>query len=230
MDFYGNITHCLTIGRRPDLLTQTLDSLTSLPKLKTIAINDFGDEETNAAFRKKVPDGRLIVNQVQQGHHPAIDKLYSAVETDYIFHNEDDWNFSRTDFLDQAVDLLNSDEKISSVILRDPHDIWALEGKENQFHLHVNNGIEYHRLDHLHEEWYSFGFNPHLVRRSLWQELGGYSQFRKERHVSRHLKAQGYYCAYLSPPVCEHIGWGRSNTAEPVNPFKKIKTWLRSKL
>ena len=72
-----NLTLCLTIGRRPELLRQTLQSL--LDKVEfadIIAINDFRDEETNQVFRELCPQGTLINLNEQVGHHKAVDTMY----------------------------------------------------------------------------------------------------------------------------------------------------------
>lgn len=223
------VTHCLTIGRRPDLLLLTLQCLNGLPDLPTLAINDFGDAETNAALADACPHARLVGPGHQLGHHKAVDALYAQVATPYIFHNEDDWQFSRTDFLAPALRLLEAEPLITSVCFRDTDDIPAIEGQRDQIRTEERAGISYRRLDHLHEQWYGFSFNPHLIRRALWQELGGYSGFEKERHISRHLKAQGRFVAYMQPPACAHIGEGRSAFAAPPGPLKRLKAWLRGR-
>lgn len=221
------ITHCMTIGRRPDLLRQTLSTLETLPQIPTLAINDFGDPETNAALADVAPWARLVGPGHQLGHHRAVDALYAHVTTPFIFHNEDDWAFHRTDFLPQALDLLQSDPKIACVCLRATQDIPAIDAQRDQISDHVSGGIRYQRLDHLHPQWYGFTFNPHLSRKSLWADLGGYASFEKERHISRHLKAEGYFAAYMLPPACSHIGEGRSAFQKPPGLLKKLKGLLR---
>lgn len=227
---FSLVTHCLTIGRRPDLLVQTLASLQGAPTLRTIAINDFGDAETNAAFRAACPEGELMTFSTRLGHHAAVDALYARVDSEFIFHNEDDWQFTRTDFLDEALRLLAADPNIVSVCLRDTADIGLVADQMQSFRLHELAGVRFHRLDHLHDQWYGFSFNPHVIRRSLWQGLGGYAGFERERHISRRLKAQGGYVAYLQPAACRHIGEGRSSFTKPHGWFKRLKTWLRAKL
>ena len=62
-----DITLCLTIGKRPKELEESLSSLLSfLPFRHIIAINDFGDELTNDVFTKLCPHGTLI-NCVNDG-------------------------------------------------------------------------------------------------------------------------------------------------------------------
>ena len=55
------VTICITMGLRPDVLQQTLESLgPELRKLPIIGINDFGDAETSAVFDRLCPHGQRI--------------------------------------------------------------------------------------------------------------------------------------------------------------------------
>lgn len=223
------VTHCLTIGRRPDLLAKTLDSLRGLPQMPTLAINDFGDAETNAIFKQYCPQGRLVGPGHRLGHHPAVDELYRHVETPFIFHNEDDWGFSRADFLDDALQLLDSDSQISCVCLRDTADMPMDDSSRSKVNTSHIAGISFQRLDSLHRQWHGFTFNPHVIKKSIWDDLGGYSNFKKERHLSRHLRAKGHYVAFLLIPACAHIGDGRSTHLKPPTRLKRFKNWIRGR-
>lgn len=221
------ITVCLTMGRRPDLLRQTLESLRpDLDGLTVLAINDFGDSATNDMFARVCPQGRLIDLGHQVGHHRAVDALYSAVETPYIFHIEDDWAFSRHGFLPEAKRLLDADSALSSVCFRDISDFpdyiaWG----DAPRHVETEAG-SYVRLDALHREWHGYTFNPHLARKALWQNLGGFSGFKKERHISRHIRSLGQVIAYASPGACAHIGEDDSVSVAKVPLEKRLKNWL----
>lgn len=225
--YFDQITHCMTIGRRPDLLQKTLLSLQGLPAMRLHAVNDFGDIETNEMLMACVPDAKLVDLGRKAGHHPAVDALYATVETPYIFHNEDDWGFSRCDFLDAALRLLDTNPALISVCLRDTQDM-PLSAEDRAKVLNCSEaGITYQRLDHLHDQWHGYTFNPHVIRKSVWTDLGGYSQFEKERHISRHLRAKGGYVAFLTPASCSHIGDGQSTHLKPPSLFKRFKTWYR---
>lgn len=221
------LTFCMTMGRRPDLLDQTLQSLTGLAEMPVRAVNDFGDEATNDIFRSYFPQGTLLCPDARLGHHKAVDWLYGEVKTPYIFHNEDDWLFSRTDFLEDAIALLEADATIASVCFRDTEDFGFDEGERRAISNHDLNGIRYRRLDALHDQWHGYTFNPHVARRDLWAGLNGFSGFGKERHISRTLRARGLYVAFLMPPACCHIGEGRSTAPRPVGPLKRLVQWMR---
>lgn len=224
-----DITLCFTIGKRPDLLRRTLETLGPLCDLPALAINDFGDAETSAVFLELCPQGRIVGPGHHLGHHPAVDAMYAEVTTPYIFHNEDDWAFERTDFLTDAVTLLEAEPALSQVCVRHSTDMVLTPEDRRKIVTETRAGIGYERLDALHRQWHSYTFNPHVVRRSLWVDLGGYAAFAKERHLSRHLRAQGLHTAFLLPGACRHIGDLRSVVPQKVTTFKRFKNWVRGR-
>ena len=74
----------------------------------------------------------------------------------------------------------------------------------------ASGGVPFARLDPVHHHWFGDTFNPHLARRSVWHKLGGFSQFRHERAISRYFRKQGQFTAYLTPGACRHGGWDAS--------------------
>lgn len=223
------VTLCLTIGRRPDLLQLTLESLKDLPNIPILAINDFRDDETNAVFREACPQGQLIEPGRHLGHHGAVDLMYSYANTPHVFHCEDDWLFSRTDFLQDALRVLDSDPQVSSVHFRATDDIPLRDTDRTRISVDNRDGVSIEILTAVHDQWYGYSFNPHLARKSLWQEIGKFSQFKKERHISRFLRKKGLYMAFLAPESCRHIGIGRSSAEPNAQLSKRIKNWIRNK-
>lgn len=227
-DNIAGITLCITMGRRPDLLRKTLLSLGDmLESMPILAINDFGDAETNNTFADICPLGKRVDNVRQVGHHPAIDAMYECVSTPYVFHCEDDWLFDSSAFLDAALRLLEEDPLIVSVCLRKLSDIPLTTNEIFKVRHVTQAGIAYHRLDKVHDQWHAFTFNPHLIRTQLWAELGGYSRFKRERHISRYLLGQGRFVAYLDPGACHHIGENASVSAPKKLLVRRFKRWLR---
>lgn len=191
----AELTFCITMGRRPELLDQTLASLGPLlSTMPVLAINDFGDEETNRVFRSACPHGKLMDWKPGSGHHAAVDALYAEVSTQHVFHCEDDWVFTRLDFIEDALALLKGDPLISSVCLRGIDDIPAKD-RPSVLHQTSANGQQYVRLDGSHDQWFGYTFNPHIARLDLWRGLWRFSGFRKERHISRKLRAEGRFVA-----------------------------------
>ncbi len=207
MQHYPDITMCLTIGGRPEVLERTLHSI--LPQAsfaQIIAVNDYRDAASSAVFQRLCPTGLLIVPETQMGHHPIVDRMYSQVQTPYIFHGEDDWFFEQGLDLNRARTLLNADAAISSVCLRKIEDFPFDAQEVGKIVSGSAADIDYYRLDGLHEQWHGYTFNPHLIARETVQQIGAFAQFKKERHLSRHLRAQNKFTAFIKPGVCHHIG------------------------
>lgn len=211
MFYHSLVTICITMGNRPDELRSTLESIgPDLRSLPFIAINDFQDKETDKVFKEIIPHGRIIKQRGNIGHTRAIDAIYGHVQTPYIFHMEDDWTFTRTDFLEDALKVLTSDDQISMVLLRDLQNIpLAKKHPDDVIHLETS-GVPWARLDKTSEKWFGYTFNPHLSRRSTWLELGGFAQFRGEGIISQYFRDHGYYVATLKPGPCYHAGMNHS--------------------
>lgn len=214
----SSIALCLTIGRRPELLRQTLQSLLGRAEFKQIiAINDFRDEATNEVFRNLCPSGTLISLPEQLGHHRAVDAMYAKVQTPYILHCEDDWLFDQDLKIADSIQLLNTCPEISTVCLRKYADFGHDAEVVAQTFTQEINGIAYRRLDQTHKQWHGYTFNPHIASIDLWKKTGSFAQFKKERHFSRALRKLGQYVAYLEPGACHHIG-ELDSVSNPVRP------------
>lgn len=212
-----DVTLCLTMGKRPEELTKTLQKLLALQSFaRVIAINDFRDEATNQAFLDVCPEGELICLDRQLGHHGAVDFMYSKVTTPYVFHCEDDWMFNESLDLDKAIDLLNALPKAAQVCFRDLQDCHLSDEEKLLAKKHSAIGVDYYRIDHLHAQWHGFTFNPSVFKLDLWRELGGFSSFKKERHISRKLRALGLHTVHMAPGPCVHIGEGVSVSIQPT--------------
>lgn len=48
----------------------------------------------------------------------SLEKVYTQVKTDYIFHCEEDWEFYNPNFIEHSFQILNDDPNITSVYLR----------------------------------------------------------------------------------------------------------------
>jgi hypothetical protein len=221
------VTLCLTIGKRPDLLKRTLDSLLCAVEFKhIIAINDFRDEATNEMFKRLCPNGKLISLDHQLGHHKAVDHMYRSIATPYVFHCEDDWLFDPSIDLNSAMQLLDANANISQVCFRKVADFHLPEDTRSLILACEENGHHYARLDSLHPQWHGYTFNPHLAKLDLWKQLGGFAPFKKERHISRHLRSKGRFTAYMNPGSCEHIGELQSVSPSALNPTG-LKLWRK---
>lgn len=230
---HSDITLCLTIGNRPSELEQSLPSLLRHYAFEhIIAINDFGDAASSEVFKRICPHATLLHLDRQLGHHRAVDYMYAQVKTPYIFHTEDDWLFEQAPQLASARELLDTNPNISSVCFRSLSDFAAEQRLPELAQIQQAGENSYFRLDALHPEWHGYTFNPNLVRTATWKNINGFAQFKKERHISRHLRSLGFFIAYQNPGSCSHIGF--HSVANPISPLqqglKNIKQAIRKLL
>lgn len=220
----GNVTLCLTIGKRPNELRQSLDSLLSKVDFgHIIAINDFGDDETNQVFKELCPNGELISLGYNLGHHKAVDLMYSKVGTPYVFHSEDDWLFGDVPDFQQIIQLLENHQEIVAVCFRRIDDFAFGDDELAAINHTTINDVEIADLTPLHEQWYGYTFNPHLAKLSVYQSLSPFANHKKERHLSRIFRKQGKYVAYLKQGYCHHIGFDSIANPPKVGFLAKLK-------
>jgi hypothetical protein len=226
----NKVTFCFTIGLRPDHLARTLASLAPIMAQATVlAVNDFGDAPTNTAFARGCPHGILVQTTPKIGQHAAVDAMYRRVTTPFVFHCEDDWMFDRNDIVPSALALLATDAAMSGVGFRHMSDFPAEIGQSPSIRRTTAAGVQHLRLDDLHDQWYGYSFNPHLARLATWQQTGGFAQFKKERHISRYLRARGQHIAFLDPGACHHIGDDISVTVRKIGLATRLKQWIRNR-
>ena len=212
MSFEKLVTICVTMGLRPEHLVRTFESLPAdIRALPTVAVNDFGDEETNSAFRSVQPHGIIADHKPRQGQHAAIDSAYVNVRTPFVLHIEDDWSFDGTsEFLADAIAILSGSDAVSQVVLRNIDDLRLKPEAREKLQPENSGGQDYLRLDKTHRVWFRWTFNPHLSRLKTWATIGGFSQFMHERPVSRFFREQGQHSAFLPNGPCRHDGWASS--------------------
>jgi GT2 family glycosyltransferase len=160
----------ITTCGRTDLLEKTLISFykfNTYPIDKTIILEDSGIPQ-NFDNVKSIVSNKLeiIINDTNEGQISSIDKAYSKVETDYIFHCEEDWEFFNPGFIEKSFEILDHDPKIFTVWLRGHTDTknHAII-KDESFIL--PSGDTYFLMNQYHKKvWCGFTFNPGLRRTS----------------------------------------------------------------
>ena len=212
----NNTTLCITMGRRPELLRQTLTSLLLQSDFEhIIAINDFRDDATNEVFKTLCPQGEPIRLDHQLGHHAAVDHMYQRVKTDWIFHTEDDWQFSQPIDLDRLSQTISMNPWMTGICLRSEADFGLCEADQRRVVYERHNELPFYRLDAMHEQWHGYTFNLHLVPIGIWKRFGPFSGFKKERHISRAIRKSGLVMPYWVDGGCQHIGWDNSVSHSP---------------
>jgi len=160
----------ITTCGRTDLLERTLISFfnyNTYPIQKVIIVEDSGIPQNFSNVVSLVPcDLEIIENEVNIGQIASIDKAYAKVETDYIFHCEEDWEFYNSGFIEKSFEILDQDSKIFTVWLR-AHSDTKNHGIETDKKFPLSSGDYYYLMNQYHKKvWCGFTFNPGLRRTS----------------------------------------------------------------
>lgn len=222
----SQITMVVTCCGRIDLLEKTLDSFfryNTYPIKKVIITEDSGIPQDFSRTQKIIPcDLEIIENKINIGQIASIDKAYALVDTDYIFHCEEDWEFYNSGFIEKSFEILNTNPKLITVWLRSYQDTknHAIMLDEK---FDLSNNDYYYLMDGARKKhWCGFTFNPGLRRTSDCMIFHPYNQLevRKEKNglllmgeidLSIYYQELGYRAAITSKSggYVRHIGGKR---------------------
>lgn len=224
-----SVTICITSCGRLDLLEQTLASFRAFNAGGRFLISeDSTKPEVIAEAIARYPDMTVLSGPDRLGLMGSIDRLYSAVETPYIFHLEDDWTFDGPVDWDGAIALLDARDDVANVSLRAFDEIKAkYRAKSTPLKLAGREFAVMHK--DAHPEFFGWSSNPGLIRKSLYDAYAPFSRLMHDQ-MSGLIKKDGRVVAYLLPGVARHIGQGRNVTdpTMPARPKSKPAKWLRA--
>lgn len=226
-DEKSNVTVVVTSCNRFPLLAATLSSFeayNTYPIKKIIIVEDSG----NTDIYNYIPENwknncEVIVNSPQLGQIKSIDLAYNKVETEYIFHCEDDWVFYRKNFIEESLKILESDNSILQVWLRSfDKDI----KKHYSFHSlgqsHEIKGVHFHNLESSHNIWQGFSFNPGLRRLKDYKSIAPFSAIGHEAEIAIRYNQLKFHAVILANSAIEHLGWEQHILTESeLNNLKK---------
>ena len=232
-------TVALTSCGRFDLLERTLGSL--LPRLDgplagILIGEDSGGRRIHDVIRQfgnTYGNIDVILNDPPLGQIGNIDRLYSRIDTEWIFHCEDDWEFFADGFIEKSFAILKEFDRFSMVSLRD----WA-EFRPNYFSAEAatSSGVGYRAANaDVAGVWSGLSFNPGLRRMRDYRIVGPYTGFgvgAGETRVSDCYRELGYRVACLAEPAVQHIGEGRHlrDPTKPTGPVGRLGYSLRKRL
>lgn len=211
-------TLVVTSCERHDLLKRTLESFAEFADIEptnTIIVEDspLGKPEW-LDYLKGLGNINWVSNYQRRGQTWSIDKAYGLVQTPFIFHCEDDWEFFRKGFIMESFRILDMCSEISMVGIRG--------SSEHPEEMHPM-GFKIRQKDW--NGWGGISWNPGLRRTSDYNRIGKFGN-----HVPYNLKCQehgisllyrklGYYMASL-PAACKHIGAEHKVWDKPVKNAK----------
>jgi hypothetical protein len=222
----NEVTMVVTCCGRVDLLEITLESFfkhNTYPVKKVIITEDSGIKQNFQKVKSLVNcDLTIIENSTNIGQIASIDKAYSLVDTDYIFHCEEDWQFYDSGFIEKSFEILATNSKLFTVWLRAHNDTknHAILFDEK---FDLSNNDYYYLMDGARKKyWCGFTFNPGLRRTHDCMIFHPYNdlEVRKEKNnmlimgeidLSIYYQELGYRAAITSKETgyVKHIGGKR---------------------
>jgi len=209
----NEITIILTSCNRFDLLRRTLESFfanNTYPIKEVLIRDDSGmgvaiDQLSELKFDIKSDTNILVLNDSRKlGQLRSIDVMMNMVQTDYIMHLEDDWEFYRPDFLNKAIEIMNECKDIVQVWFRPKKDGFKHDILPGRYYTKKNKYP--YKLIQKSGVMTGFSWNPHLRRKSDY--IKPYSEIGKEYHIGKFYSE--YKTAILEEGYCRHIGGGRT--------------------
>lgn len=208
---YDKITMVLTSCGRLDLLEKTITSISQEVRDKIphkILVDDSADAKIFEDLKNQNENGylkgwTLLLNEEKLGQPASIDKAYSLVETEYVFHCEDDWVFDDSEFLNRSLPILEKYDNVLQVTFRkdSPHPIDG-ELYEN------GTDSEFGVLIPGYNGWPGFTYNPNLFRFSAYNSVKPITG-KSEKDVGLIYNKMELYTVALTNRTVRHIGDGR---------------------
>jgi len=216
----ADITVVVTSCGRHDLLAQTLASFRRYntdPKVGDILVVEDGGADPQAIC--DAHGARLLRTGTRVGQVAAIDLAYAHVQTELVFHLEDDWEFYRPGFIEPSRAILLADPSCIVVGLRAWNDLndhpLSFTAADRRFGVLATG---------FRKIWHGFTWNPGLRRMADYRRLGRYGDHVEapadvpgqdrggaEAGIGAIYHALGYRGVVLDEHgYVRHLGWGRT--------------------
>lgn len=208
----SEVTLICTACNRLNYLKTTLESFNAKnthPIKELIIRDDSGIEKVKQNTFEllnhlKLPYPFHLLNKGHLGQLASIDKLMSKVKTEWVFHTEEDWEFTKGGFIEKALDIWQDDFIQVWVRGKDDGIKTALPKVCNDWTKSMD------KVQYTITSPTKFSFNPHL--RSM-KNYTPYTKIPKIHWSAEHSITQFYKhmrVGWLTEGYCRHIGINKS--------------------
>lgn len=202
------VTLFLTSCGRPELLERTLTSFVkynTYPITEAIICEDSGstgcvDFVTDIL---KMPC-KIIYNEKRIGQMRSIENGLKYITTPYVFHCEDDWEFYRPGFIEISLQILQSNDKISQVLLRSYNEYYYRYKMKI-----IQNGEHLYNQLMTRESTQIYSFNPSLKHVNIQLLNTPYKDWDDEFTIQNKINELGMFAVVTKyeDGFVTHIGW-----------------------
>ena len=153
----------------------------------------------------------------------ALDTVYSQVETEWLYHLEDDWLFTKPGFITKGFNVFeyniyNDTDNMYSIVQCNTHPIYRKYAKEG-IKYYKDTRFAYNLNTNTRAGWPSYIFNAGLTPKFLWHKIGPFShlgpkEYRGEWFIKIEMRKMGFidvmlYDDNVNDSICHHIGYGK---------------------
>jgi hypothetical protein len=165
------VTVCITACNRFELLCRTLDTFfefNTYPIKNVYVIEDSGKTEVRDKIQERYGNKiTLLFNEINLGQVASIDKMYELVDTEYIFHCEEDYIFYKSGFIENSITILDGLPEINQVWIRENMLTKSQSDHYLESEIKDCNGVKYKMVKSPNSQfWCGFSFNAGLKRKS----------------------------------------------------------------
>jgi hypothetical protein len=209
-----DITFAITSFDRLDLLDLTISSFkkyVNYPIKRWVMVEDSAKPEVYEQLLKKYPEFDIKFNEKRLGHAKSLFRLYDDIDTEWIFHSEDDWQYLKSGFMEKSLDVLKHDPNLIQVWLRSRLDT-NRHPVETEIYKAGNTEYQLLAPEYL-GVWCGYSTNPGLRRTS--DQLSIDKSLKSETEISQEFLKQGRRAAILTTRYVITTGKGRSTFKIP---------------
>jgi hypothetical protein len=237
----NDVTFFLTSCKRHDLLKICLESFekhNTYPIQRGIIIEDSQEDISWCRdILKSIPNLELINTEGRRGQVQNIDRCYATIHTEYVFHCEDDFEFTRPGFVEASKVVLEQEPGCINVWLTPYEQAWenpqdthrqliGFDGVKIDHKQHKIGDVTYWNINSCVDphggEWgLGFTFQPSLHRMRDWKAVGGYQHLlshyapwanildggQTERNIARYYANEGYHTRMFAGPNDNEMGY-----------------------
>jgi len=212
-----DITLFVTSCGRPHLLIRTLLSFVkynTYPIKEAILCEDSGIIGIIDFVKEILPyPVSIYYNETRIGQMKTIEKYTQLINTPYVFHLEDDYEFFDSGFIELSFIIMDSDPNISQVLLEDEQHTYT--------QVDIGNPLCYKVMTNpSHEYWANngdgaltlFSWRPSLKKIEIQKLRMPYELWDDEYTIELAINKMGYYAVvtknskYGRLGFCTHIG------------------------
>jgi hypothetical protein len=200
----------LTSCNRPALLRKTLESFVKFntyPIEYGVIVEDSGLKGINDFAQSVVPFPiKIVYADARRGQMASIENGLQYLNTDYVFHCEEDWEFYNSGFIEDSMPILKNDARITSVRLRSYHELSSVY----RFPIHPVENANYYIVG---PDTGNYSWNPSLRTIEIQCMFSPYAKSNLvticEGGLDKAFKSMGMTTAltYKKEGYVRHIGW-----------------------